>query len=273
MTAPLRVIVSVLGSIAIAPAQAAITPSPASEAAARVRLEKALTGLAQRGALAVELCWQQSVRNVLAAEIRASGTCSGEVLHLHHANQEWLISARNDLVRVDDAWLGPKHEGRGCGFVPGIAAALKRCAFEVLRREAGVLEDRPVETFTLRVPIAAAMDLLSLTRPPLLQQSSATNTMRGRLTRAAAAPDGDSPLCDVAVTIDPAVQEIRAMRVRFTLLPDGEAAAEPTEWQDGLAVRSPKAILAIGVQAQFKPAAPGAMPQLDMDLRTRLRLQ
>jgi hypothetical protein len=157
--------------------------------------------------------------------------------------------------------------------------ALADSGCTVLHRDVGMIEDRPVEFTTLRLPDDAAKVLLAglqVPGPSSSYKSSIERTLRAKNQSHARAA------VDVIVAFDPVAKSVRELRIRLDVLdcrlaPDGretdvDADAVPTSFADGMPVHAFKRQMSVTWRIGFSDLGASKPPPLDDSVKEALGL-
>ncbi len=192
---------------------------------------------------------------------------NGRVQYVYSPS-EWLISAREQLVRIDGQWVGARGESRPLGFLPGLLAALREKPLELLHREACEVDHRPAEWVTVRLDPAHLLD-----HTPATEHAPSAGRFRIGLPDGIGdrSPPGSVLRIEVAFLIDPGPREVQRIRVGCQVFAFEEAATA-ADWREGLSVRADqrRPLWEFDIRFEHKDVRP--LPELDLELRTRLRL-
>jgi hypothetical protein len=263
MTTAAPAIAFALLGIAMLPAQ----ETTALDKAAKQRLQAAFERLERAEPAAIAIRWETSVAGVRNSSGAVSSVGNGQVQCVYSPS-EWLFSARDQLIRLDSQWVGPKEETRPPGSLPGLLAAVRAQALDLVHREVGQLDNRPIEWLTVRVNPSNVLDL-SLAAD---DKTPAARRFRIGLPVLPERPRTMVRMLEAAFAIDPGPREVRIVRLRCQYLTAQEAAAEPGEWREGLPVRTAKEVVESQVEMRISRENVRSMPPLDLELRTRLQL-
>jgi hypothetical protein len=263
MTTATPAVAFALFGIALLPAQ----DTPAIDKAAKQRLQVALERLDTAAPAAIAIRWETNCAGLRNSSGAVSSVGNGQVQYVYSPS-EWLFSARDQLIRLDSEWVGPKQETRPPGSLPGLLAAARAQPFDLVHRDVGQLDNRPIEWLTLRLNPSNVLDL-SLAAD---DKTPAARRFRIGLPVLPERPRNMVRMVEAAFAMDPGPREVRIVRMRCQYLTTEQAAAEPGEWREGLPVRTAREVVESLVEMRLSRENARPLPPLDLELRTRLQL-
>jgi hypothetical protein len=219
------------------PAPAATEGAPDALAATRIRLRAALQKTAARHDTAFTAAWgpqgkkandpMQALLRHRGAEGKASGSWHQDRLQvaIENANEDQLLLAGRQLLAKDNTrpWCrrqGRFADGNPLGFVPEPALLLSLLAgmdLAVTQRNAGALEDRPVEIVSVTLNADQAAELVFAGAVPDALASGMTAMMRlpqGLNAGPRLPPPSPGGTVDLAIHLDPGTQLIHQVVCR-----------------------------------------------------------
>ena len=219
------------------PAAATNDPQNAAKIALQKRLTTALRTTADTADTAFAIDWapdQKNQANNPFAQLMGD-TATGKVTGSWHAGQrhvqfdnnekDELLFAGGRMIARDDNhdWClrnGHLADGNNIHYVPDAQLLLQQLAswpLTITHREAGAINDRPVEIVSVTLSAAQAGELLwSGCLPPSLVSGSFVQVLRiaagGNAARQSATPPNNT--IDLAIALDPGTNLVHEVRVR-----------------------------------------------------------